>query len=80
MPGARGEELLWGRQPGNDKGKCSCDFRQLCFASSQEIIRGSVLVVSGSCAFHYVRGNLGSLGVSTWDFRDPGELTLYFRP
>jgi hypothetical protein len=58
--GDRGEELLWGRQPGSDKGKC--------------------LVVSGSCTFHCVRGYLGSVGVSAWDFWDPGELTLYFRP
>jgi hypothetical protein len=42
VPGARGEELLWGRQPGSDK--------------------GSVLVISDSCAFHYVRGYLGSVG------------------
>jgi hypothetical protein len=40
-PGARGDELLWGRQPENDKGKCPCDFRQLHLASIQEAIRGS---------------------------------------
>jgi hypothetical protein len=75
--GARGEELLWNRQPGRDKGKCLFYFRQLCLASSQEVIRESVLVVSGSCASCYVRDYLGSMGVSTWDFGDPGELTLY---
>jgi hypothetical protein len=73
---ARGDELLWGRQPGSDKGKSPCDFRQLWLASSQEAIRGSVLVVSGSCSFGYVRGYLGSVGVSAWYFWDTGELTL----
>jgi hypothetical protein len=73
-----GEELLWGRQPESNKGKCLCDFRQLCLAGSQEAIRGSVLVVSGSCAFCYVGGYLSSVGVSTWDFWNPGELTVYF--
>jgi hypothetical protein len=75
-PEARGEELLWGRQPGSNKGKCPCDFRQLHLASSQEAIRGSVLLVSGSYAFRYVRGYLDSMGISTWDFRNPGEFTL----
>jgi hypothetical protein len=79
-PRARGEELLWGRQPGSNKGKCPCDFRQLLLASSQEVIKGNILVVSGSCAFRYIRGYLGSVGVSAWVFWDPGELTLYFRP
>jgi hypothetical protein len=42
VPGARGEELLWGRQPGSDK--------------------GSVLVISDSCAFHYISGYLSRWG------------------
>jgi hypothetical protein len=56
-------------------------FRQLCLASSQEALKGSVLVVSSSCAFRYIRGYLGSMGggCSTWHFKDPGEVTLYFR-
>jgi hypothetical protein len=58
-PQARGEELLWGRQPGHDKGKCPCNFRQLRLASSQETIRRSVLVVSGSYTFCYIRDYLG---------------------
>jgi hypothetical protein len=68
--GAGSEELLWGRQPGNDKGKCPCDFRQLHLPRSQEMISGSVLVVSDSCAFCYVSGYLGCVGVSAWDFWD----------
>jgi hypothetical protein len=72
---ARGEELLW--QPGSNKGKCPCDFRQLSLASSQEAIRGCVLVVPDSCAFPQVRSYFGRVGVSAWDFWDPGELMLY---
>jgi hypothetical protein len=78
MPGDRGEELLWDRQPGCDKGKCLCDFRQLHLANSQEAIKGGVLLVSGSYIFCNVRDYLGSMGggLPAWDFRDSKELTL----
>jgi hypothetical protein len=36
-PEATGEELLWDRQPGSNKGKCPCDFRQRHLASNQEV-------------------------------------------
>jgi hypothetical protein len=38
-PQARGEELLWGRQPGSNNGKCPCGLRQLHLLLSQRLLR-----------------------------------------